>query len=155
MDIRGSVGAVSFRRPETKGSETVFVNNIGKVIEISSRTEPVAGNNIYLTIDRDLQIAAYKILEENLAGILCTNIINAKEFDPGSVSASNIKIPIYDVYFALINNNVIDTRHFESANAGGTEKAVHEKFLTRKEIILSAIFLSLSFWTCCIRNHCF
>ena len=123
----------------TKGSETVFVNNIGKVIEISSRTEPVAGNNIYLTIDRDLQIAAYKILEENLAGILCTNIINAKEFDPGSVSASNIKIPIYDVYFALINNNVIDTRHFESANAGGTEKAVHEKFLTRKDYVFETM----------------
>ena len=32
-----------------KGSETVFVNNVGKVIETSNYVEPAAGNDIYLT----------------------------------------------------------------------------------------------------------
>lgn len=144
-DLNDTVGKLGIEKSMeaslqgTKGSETVFVNNIGKVIEISSRTEPVAGDNIYLTLDRDLQIAAYKILEENLAGILYTNIINAKEFDASSVSASNIKIPIYDVYFALINNNVIDTGHFEYRDAGPNEKAVHEKFLVRKDQVFETL----------------
>ena len=90
-----------------KGSETVFVNNVGKVIETSNYVEPAAGNDIYLTLDKDLQIACYKILEEKLAGILYSNIINTKEFNTENVTSSKIKIPIYDVYFALINNNIL------------------------------------------------
>lgn len=116
-----------------KGSETVFVNSVGKVIETSDYVEPVAGNDIYLSIDKDLQIAAYKMVEQKLASILYTNIINVREFNADAVSSSKIKIPIYDVYFALINNNIIDTEHFTAQNAGENEKAVQEAFLKRKE----------------------
>ena len=41
-----------------KGSETVYVNNVGKVIQTCNRVEADAGNDIYLTLDSDLQIAA-------------------------------------------------------------------------------------------------
>ena len=116
----------------TKGSETIFVDNVGKVTDTIDYVEPVAGNDVYLTIDKDLQIAVYKILEERLAGILCTNIINAKEFDTSEVSSSKIKIPIYDVYVALINNNVINTDHFGMRDAKETEKQVYEAYRTQK-----------------------
>lgn len=122
-----------------KGSETVFVNNVGKVIETSSYVEPTAGNDIYLTLDKDLQIASYKILEEKLAGILYSNIINAKEFDTENVASSKIKIPVYDVYFALINNNIIDLSHFEENNAAENEKAVYDSFLTRKDGVFATL----------------
>lgn len=122
-----------------KGSETVFVNSVGKVIESSNYVEPVAGNDVYLSIDKDLQIAAYKILEEKLASILYTNIINARDFNTEEVSSSKIKIPIYDVYFALINNNVIDTEHFSSQGAGETEKAVLETFLSREDTVFATL----------------
>ena len=38
----------------TDGEETVTVDNLGKVLKIddSTRVEPVAGNDTYLTIDR-------------------------------------------------------------------------------------------------------
>lgn len=49
------------------GSETLFVNNTGKVIEISERTEPTAGNDVYLSIDAEYQKAAYDILEQKIA----------------------------------------------------------------------------------------
>lgn len=127
-----------------KGSETVCVNNVGKVIEIINHVESTAGNNLYLTIDHDLQIAAYKILEQNLAGILYSNIINAKEFDTENVSSSKIKIPIYDVYFALINNNIIDTEHFKKYDAAENEKAVYASFLSRKEEVFAEIKAELT-----------
>lgn len=123
----------------SKGSETIFVNSVGKVIETTDYVEPVAGNDVYLTIDKDLQIAAYKILEERLASILYSNIINAKEFNQGNTSSSNIKIPIYDVYFALINNNIIDTDHFKEKTAGENESAVYEKFVARKEQVFETL----------------
>ena len=53
-----------------KGYEKVFVDNVGKVIETSERTESTAGHDIYLSIDSEIQIAATDILEEKLASIL-------------------------------------------------------------------------------------
>lgn len=96
-----------------KGSETVYVNNMGKVIETSNRKEPSAGNDVYLTIDKDLQKAVYNLLEQKIAGILVSKIRNIKEYTaPENASASSIVIPIDDVYFALINNSIIDIEHF-------------------------------------------
>lgn len=126
-----------------KGSRTIFVNSVGKVTETTNYVEPVAGNDVYLTIDKDLQIAAYKILEQKLASILYTNIVNAKEFNTSNVSSSNIKIPIYDVYYALINNNVIDTDHFKAKDAGENEKAVYASYLDRKTAVFDDLRMEL------------
>ncbi len=52
---------------------------------------------------RTLQIAAYDLLEQEIAGIVYSNIES---------SGSEMNIPITDVYFALVNNNVIDIEHF-------------------------------------------
>lgn len=144
-DLNDTVGKLGIEKSMesdlqgTKGSETIFVNSVGKVTETTNYVEPVAGNDVYLTIDKDLQIAVYKILEEHLAGILCTNIINAKEFDTSEVSSSKIKIPIYDVYFALINNNVIDTDHFKESSAGEAEKQVYEAFKIHKADVFNQL----------------
>lgn len=115
-----------------KGSETMYVDNLGKVIEITSRTEPVAGNDLYLTIDKELQKAVYNILEQKIAGILVSKIDNIKSYDASSGSSSKIRIPIYDVYYALINNNIIDISHFERKNAQPTEQEVYLSYLERK-----------------------
>ena len=112
-----------------KGHETIYVNNLGKVIESTNLVDPVAGNDVHLTIDHDLQVATYNILEQKLAGILLSKIINVKEYTPPeNPSASQIKIPIDDVYFALFNNNIIDIHHFDNPDAGENEKAVLDAF---------------------------
>ncbi|MDE7248808.1 MAG: penicillin-binding protein, partial [Lachnospiraceae bacterium] len=144
-DLNDTVGKLGIEKSMeselqgTKGSETIFVDNVGKVTDTIDYVEPVAGNDVYLTIDKDLQIAVYKILEERLAGILCTNIINARDFDTSEVSSSKIKIPIYDVYVALINNNVIDTEHFSMRDAKETEKQVYETYRTKKADVFTRL----------------
>lgn len=48
------------------GSEKVYVGLLRKKCYRSvndSKEDPVQGNNVYLTIDKDLQIACYKVLE--------------------------------------------------------------------------------------------
>ena len=37
-----------------KGSEKLYVNNVGKVIKTVKGTNPKAGNDLYLTIDANL-----------------------------------------------------------------------------------------------------
>lgn len=138
-DVVGRSGIEAYMERElhgTKGMETVYVDSLGKVVSVTDRTEAVAGNDIYLTIDKDLQIAAYHILEQNIAGILLDKIDNTKEYKPkpGDTS-SEIRIPIYDVYYALINNSVIDLEHMQSNQALENEKLVYQKFLDYKDSV--------------------
>ena len=123
-----------------KGSETVYVDNMGKVVEVDERVEPSAGNDITLTLDTGLQKACYHILESKLASILLAKIQNIKEYTPPEGgSGGDIPIPIYDVYYACINNNVIDTSHFTSAYAGETETAVQEAYLDKKARVFATL----------------
>ncbi|MBQ4650253.1 MAG: hypothetical protein IJB73_06080 [Firmicutes bacterium] len=48
----------------TDGIKTILVNSGGDYIETLSETEPVAGRNIYLTVDSDLQRVAEDALEQ-------------------------------------------------------------------------------------------
>lgn len=123
-----------------KGSETVYVDNMGKVVETSERVEPSAGNDIVLTLDTGLQKACYHILESKLASILLKRIENIKEYTPPEGgSGGNIPIPIYDVYYACINNNVIDVSHFTSEYAGDTEREVQEAYLDKKARVFATL----------------
>lgn len=127
-----------------KGHETIYVNNLGKVIESTNLVDPVAGNDVHLTIDHDLQVATYNILEQKLAGILLSKIINVKEYNPPeNPSASQIRIPIDDVYFALFNNNVIDINYFDNPEAGENEKAVYEAFIQKQDRVFERLTTEL------------
>lgn len=124
----------------TKGSETIFVDNLGRVTQTTDYIEPQAGNNVYLSIDADLQVAVYNIIEQKLAGIIVSKMQNIMNYDPSTASsASNIIIPIDDVYFALFNNSIIDISHFTNDNAQDTEKEVYQLFLTKQSTVLATI----------------
>ncbi len=142
-DIVGKVGLEKTFESELqgiRGSETVYVNNMGKVLREDSRTEPQAGNDIQLTIVRDLQIAAYKILEQYIAGIVYSNMIDSMEFDVENVSSSDeIRIPVYDVYYALFENNVLDASHLAAEDASETERRVYQSFLSKEESVFAQI----------------
>lgn len=142
-DIIGKSGIESYMESYlqgTKGSEIVYVNSLGKVIETSDRVEPSAGNDLYLTIDKDLQKAVYNLLEQRIAGILVEKIEPVKEYIPEeNASASSIIIPIDDVYFALINNSIIDINHFSAGNATALEKEVYSAFLAKEDAVLGEL----------------
>lgn len=123
-----------------KGSETLYVDNLGKVIETSDKADPVAGNDLHLTIDMDLQKATYSILEQKIAGILVSKIRPIKEYVAGeNPNASNVVIPIDDVYYALFNNNIIDTAHLADKNASETEVEVYENFQRKQSEVFAVL----------------
>lgn len=128
----------------TDGSEEVTVDNLGKVLAIheDSRVEPLQGNDVYLTIDSELQVACYQILEQRLAGILVSNIQKVKTVEEATVDpndADAIPIPIYDVYNALIENSVIDIGHFTESDATALEQQVYQKFLEKQQQVFNWI----------------
>lgn len=129
----------------SKGSETVYVDSVGQVAMTTDRIEPTAGNDVYLSIDKDLQEAVYKLLEQEIAGIVYSKIQNIKEYDASAAgSASDIVIPIDDVYFALINNNVLDFEAFADEDASDTEKVIYQTFLARQAAVSSQLRTELN-----------
>ncbi|MBQ6322780.1 MAG: peptidase [Lachnospiraceae bacterium] len=142
-DIVGKVGiekVMEVSLQGDKGSETIYVDNLGRTLSTESRIEPQAGNSLYLTLDTDLQIAAYKILEQYIAGILWQNIIDVEEVDSSwFASADEVKIPINDVYYALFENNVLDVRHLSDKNASANEKTCYQEFLTKSDSIFAEL----------------
>lgn len=127
-----------------KGYEKVIVDNTGKVISIEERQEAQAGKDVYLTIDMEYTKAAYNILEQSLAGLVSSKIINAKEYKATEGSGSaDIKIPIYDVYFAMFNNSIIDIKHLASEDAGEVESEVYQAYLGYKEKVYEKLMYEL------------
>ena len=123
-----------------KGSETLYVNNVGRVIDREKTKEEKAGNDLYLTIDADLQKAAYHIIEQELAGILLSKIQNTLDFDRTKVDdGSDVIIPIGDVYNAFIDNEMLDMTHFQEEDAGAAEKEIASAFAERKEQVLKEL----------------
>lgn len=141
-DVIGKSGIEQVMEEElqgSKGKETFYVDSLGRIIEITDIEEASSGNDIYLSINAELQMAVYDLLEQELAGIVYSKIIPAKEYDTSSGTASDIKIPIDDVYFALIDNNVINISDFAEADASGTEQQVYSTFLSKQSSVLASV----------------
>lgn len=110
----------------TDGKMEIQVDNLGRKTggeQMLKETRP--GKDVYLSIDKDLQIAVYNILEQKLAGIISSNLINARKFDKTNISdASDIRITVYDVYIALVENNIIKTEDLYNSGTGKFEKYI-------------------------------
>ena len=97
----------------TKGQTQYYVDSVGKVTETVSSKDPEAGNDVYLTIDKDLQEQTYQLIEEKLAGIVLSKLRDQMNYDPSKTSdSSQIIIPVDDAYNAFIANEIIDETHF-------------------------------------------
>ncbi|MBQ7678121.1 MAG: peptidoglycan glycosyltransferase [Lachnospiraceae bacterium] len=128
-----------------KGSETVYVDSVGNLIETTEATDPVSGGDVYLSIDRDLQVNAYRLLEKEIAGILYSKIVNTRSFKAqDGTESSDIVIPIYDVYFALINNGVININTLNDPDSSDVEKEIFAAFTTHKKEVLKTLRQQLS-----------
>lgn len=123
----------------TKGSETLVIDSYSRIIDTKDIVSPVPGDDIYITIDSDLQKACYTILEKKIAGILISKINNSMDAGTKGDSASDIRIPIYDVYNALIDNNIIDTSHFTAKKASQVEKNVYKAYKNRKSKVIRSL----------------
>ena len=121
----------------TKGYETIYVDSVGNTIAEGEYKASESGNDVYLSIDMDLQKAAYILLEQEIAGILYSKIQNIKESNINS--SSDVIVPIYDVYYSLIKNGLIDINAFYDANASDVEKTVLKAYTAKEKEVLKTL----------------
>ncbi|TSC66769.1 MAG: penicillin-binding protein 2 [Microgenomates group bacterium Gr01-1014_80] len=78
------------------GGEVVEVDSSGEVLRTLRKTDPIAGQNLYLTIDVDLQKLTFNLLQETVkkTGSCCAATIVA---DPGNGEIlSMVSLPSFD-----------------------------------------------------------
>lgn len=139
-DVVGRIGIESSMEAELqgkKGHQNIIVDNLGNVMEVTSQTQPTAGNDIYLTVDRELQIGIYHLLEQQLAGILADKLVNRDLDENENTDSSSMKLPIKDAYYQLINNNVLSLKKMEDEDATDIEKEIFRTFVSSRTQILT------------------
>ena len=123
-----------------KGHRQMYLNSVGSILEVVSETDAAAGNDVYTTISANDQIAIYHLLEQELAGLLASKITEQDlNDDNAEIEQSEITIPVKDAYYQLINNNILDSAHFSSAEEGTAERRIAEAFEANKKTKLAAI----------------
>ena len=141
-DTVGRIGIEEYFEYELhghKGEKHMYVDNVGRIKQVISEEKPVAGEDVYLTIDRDLQIGIYHLIERQLAGVLTSKIVNEDNPNEEATDASSLRIPVKDAYYQLINNNLLDLNHFRAEDAAPIEKEIYEKYRVYNEKITKQI----------------
>lgn len=141
-DTVGLIGIESSMELELqgkKGYQVVNVDNRGRVREIKEEVAPVAGHDIYLTLDADLQKGIYHLIERQLAGILVNKIVPEDEPNTEKTDSTNLRIPVKDAYYQLINNNVLSLSEFEAEDASETERQIQSTFERSRERIMGQL----------------
>lgn len=121
------------------GEVKITMNSQGQVVSKETVSEPVDGLDLYLTVDRESQIAGYYLVEKNIAAILMNAIVNSYSYGSKGEEADDITIPIYEVYNAFIANNVIDTDAFKEGELTDAESRIYTAYLNYQSVIYERI----------------
>lgn len=128
-----------------KGTNTVTLNSKNVIESTTTTTQAVGGSDVYLTIDANLQNACYHLIEKELAGILLSKIHAG---DNDTVSSGRNKepvIPIREVYFSFIDNEILNIDEFAESDATSTEANVYRKLLEKRQSIFGRLRNILSY----------
>lgn len=107
------------------GRETFYVDSLGRVTQVLETREASVGQDVYLTIDAQLQKTIYDLLEQKLAGIILANMTQE------GGEASELAISESDVVMALLENHVADGRLFGSQGRGTAQRQLYESLQER------------------------
>lgn len=147
-DINDKVGLLGIEKSMEqylcgiKGYRKIVVDSSGKILETLEEQESKAGADVYLSIKVNDQIANFNLLEQRLAGIIASKIVN-KDVSNAHLASSSMEISAYDAYYHLIDNNVLDKEHFMSPNAQQAEREIYRLFLEAKERAKQIIYSNL------------
>lgn len=118
----------------TKGERQVYVDTVGRITEVLGETDPETGNDVYLTIDINLQKNLYNAIEDRLVQILLTYMTSGdtKYSYTSNGNVDTVYILAKEVYFALIDNNIVSIKHIAEQSTD-TEAQVYSAFLSKQD----------------------
>lgn len=137
----------------TKGVERITLNSSGKIISTEIISEPIPGQNIYLTLDAEDQKVIYYVIEKKLAEILGEVIVPDMDYGTKGESSEDILIPIYEVYYALLNNSVLDIDHFNASDASDLEQKVYGYYENKRDSVIEKLKEHLEYGSTTLKSR--
>jgi penicillin-binding protein 2 len=141
-DIVGQIGVeeeMELYLHGQSGTETVEVDNLGRTMDVLDVEDPVTGKDVYLTIDKDLQIACYDALEEKLASIIVDNlVVNSVEDE------DEHEILMNDIFVSLFNNDTISIDKIESSVEGEYQNIIFSSYTKRYQEVVDVLDYALT-----------
>lgn len=120
-DIVGQVGIEGEMESQLrgeKGSKLIEVDNVGRTVFTLNTEEAEAGNDIYLTIDADLQVATYNALEKRLAEGIIQRLTGGDKTTP---------LTGREILVSMAKNNQIDLEVMRLAANKTEQKKLYKK----------------------------
>lgn len=102
-----------------KGIERVEVDNVGRKVHTIEKDDAVQGNDVFLTIDLDLQRAAYESLEKRLSEALVTRL-RGETSDTAPLKAREVLI-------SMVESSQLDINKMSEAPEGTKQAEVYKK----------------------------
>lgn len=129
----------------SKGMETLLIDSSSRIVSTEKKRDAIGGNDIYLSIDSNLQKATYRLVEKEVAGILTSKLVNSKSHGTRGKKASGILVSIYDVYDAILQNSIVDVTRFSDSDATEREKSIYQRFKQTKKATIDKIKKQMSY----------
>ena len=127
------------------GHQEVEVNNLGRTMKVLEEVLPVMGNDVYLTIDRDLQIETYHILEKQMAEILVD-----KMYMRYPKADDTRFVLLKDVYDSIFRYELIDVDHLDISGSD-SGKEIYDQVTEIKEEMSTSVMDEISGGTLPVR----
>lgn len=109
-----------------EGYKKIYVDSTGKILDEVETSTPSYGNDVYLSIDIDLQKFAYNKIEDVLTKFYLEHLVNSNNFvydvrdlKDGYFISSGM------IYNSLLTNGVINIKHLSNKLASETEKKLY------------------------------
>ena len=121
-DIIGQVGIESTQEAELrgkKGSKYIEVDNVGRTVNTTEIEPATPGNDIFLSIDAELQVKIYNALEKRLSDALVERL-------KGTNSKAE-PLSGHEILVSMAKNNQLDLEEMGRKEAGSVQRELYDK----------------------------
>ena len=137
-DIIGRIGiekSMELYLHAQDGKQTVEVDNLGRTMNIIEQIDPVAGKDVYLTLDLELQKRSEEILVNQLAHLISEKLVLHRP------SYGEQRIPeLWQVYYSLFENKTIDIeRIFATTDTSKSTFTILQQFDRYRDLQIEEI----------------
>lgn len=132
-DIIGQVGVESEMELQLrgeKGSKLIEVDNVGRTVFTLETKEATGGNDVYLTLDADLQVAAYKALEKRLSEGIIARLQGTAKTTP---------LTGREILVSMAKNNQLDLKEMSAAPEETAQRELYQKVVASYEAELGRL----------------
>lgn len=105
----------------TDGQMLVEVDSVGRRVGVVETTDPTPGNDVYLTIDKNLQIFAYDTLEKHLTEVIIQKLLGT--------SYRDTPITLKEFFISIVDSNNIPIRRIMEGT-GEAQTALRNRILS-------------------------